>query len=57
MRTFKYMWKHHRPFVLLTWAYLVPAIAGYVVIRDANAAICVGSLGILLTAPLIWKLK
>lgn len=55
IKNFKYMWAHHRSFVLLSWAYLIPAMVTYVICHDVQSAVCIGGLGIASLAPLIWK--
>lgn len=55
IKNFKYMWAHHRGFVLLSWAYLFPATITYLIGHDAHDAVSIGGLGILLAAYPIWK--
>lgn len=55
IKNFKYMWKHHRSFCLLTWSYLAPAFIVYVATRDTELARGAGGVGILVASPFIWK--
>lgn len=55
IKNFKYMWAHHRGFVLLSWAYLFPAMVTYAITLNAQDAVSIGGLGIVLTAFPIWK--
>ncbi len=57
LKNFKYMWKNHPSFCLLTWSYLVPAFLVYIATRDVDMSKGAGMVGLITASPFIWKLS